>query len=155
VAVLNLSGPGGINGPGGKPLISTGVLVVYADEVSFAFLTPQGHMLAGMNTFSAFEENGSTFAQVQGLIRASDPMYELMFRVGLGHKMEDDFWSATLTNLAARFGATGIPTLDRVCVDSRLQWSEAKNIWHNAAIRTTLHTAAAPLRWLGRRLGGK
>jgi hypothetical protein len=32
VAVLNLAGPGGIKGPGGAPLISTGILVIYADE---------------------------------------------------------------------------------------------------------------------------
>ena len=28
-----------------------------------------------------------------------------------------------------------------MCVDTRLQWSEAKNVWHNAVIRTT---ATAP-----------
>ena len=53
VAVLNLAGPGGINVPGGGPLISTGIMVIYADDVSFSFMTPQGHMFAGMITFSA------------------------------------------------------------------------------------------------------
>jgi hypothetical protein len=153
--VLNLAGPGGITAPGGKPLISTGVLVVYADEESFSFLTPEGHMFAGMNTFTAYEEDGATYAQVQALIRASDPLYELTFRLGMGHKMEDDFWSATIKNLAAHFGATGVPTLNRVCVDSRMQWSKAKNVWHNAAIRTTLHTIASPIRWARRKIGGK
>jgi len=155
VAVLNLSGPGGINAPGGKPLISTGILVVYADDDSFSFVTPEGHILAGMNTFSAYEENGAVYAQVQALIRASDPLYEILFRLGLGNKMEDDFWMETIKNLATRFGANGTRTLTRVCVDSGVQWSKAKNIWHNAAIRTTLHHIASPVRWVLRKVGGK
>ncbi len=155
VAVLNLAGPGGINAPGGKPMISTGILVIYADDESFSFLTPEGHMFSGMNTFSSYEEDGVTYAQIQALIRASDPLYEVMLRLGIGHKMEDDFWSETLKNLATHFGASGVPTLTRVNVDSRVQWSEATNIWHNAGIRTTMHTLATPLRWVGRKLRGK
>lgn len=155
VAVLNLAGPGGINAPGGKPMISTGIYVIYADDESFSFLTPEGHMFAGMNTFSAYEEDGTTYAQIQALIRASDPLYEMMLRMGLGHKMEDDFWTATLLNLTKRFGAGGVVILNRVSVDSRVQWSEARNIWHNAAVRTTMYTIATPFRWVGRKLGRK
>ena len=40
---------------GGGLKLSTGVLVLYADEESFTFMTPQGHMFAGWVTFSAFE----------------------------------------------------------------------------------------------------
>lgn len=155
VAVLNLAGPGGITAPGGAPVISTGILVIYADEESFSFLTPEGHMFAGMNTFSASEEDGVTIAQIQALIRTSDPLYEISFRLGLGHAMEDSFWGATLENLAAHFGATSRASLTRVCVDSRVQWSAAKNIWQNAAIRTTLYWFGAPFRWVGRKLRGK
>lgn len=155
VAVLNLAGPGGLTAPGGAPMISTGILVIYADDESFSFLTPEGHMFAGMNTFSAYEENGATVAQIQALIRASDPLYELTFRLGLGHKMEDTFWLQTLRNLAARFGAAGAPSLSKVCVDSRVQWAEAGNIWQNAAVRTSFYTMAAPFRWIGRKLRGK
>jgi hypothetical protein len=155
VAVLNLAGPGGVTVPGGSPMISTGILVIYADEESFSFLTPEGHMFAGMNTFSAYEEDGATFAQIQALIRASDPLYELTFRLGIGHKMEDDVWNATLQNLAGYFNARGTPTLTKTCVDPRLQWSEAKNIWQNAAIRTTFYTLGTPIRWASRRLGGR
>jgi hypothetical protein len=43
------------------------------------------------------------------------------------------------------------PELRMVLVDPRVQWSEAKNIWHNAAIRTVLYTLAAPFRWVRRR----
>jgi hypothetical protein len=151
VAVLNLAGPGGMTSPGGGPLISTGIMVIYADDVSFSFMTPEGHMFAGMITFSAERQGAETVAQIQALIRASDPLYEMMFRLGLGHKMEDDFWMQTLRNLAAYFQATGAePELRRVLVDPRLQWGESKNIWHNAAIRTTFYTLLAPIRWAGR-----
>lgn len=152
VAVLNLAGPGGINAPGGKPLISTGILVIYADEVSFSFLTPEGHMFAGLITFNVIEDECTPVAQIQALVRGSDPIYEIVLRLGIGHKMEDEFWKDTLRNLAARFGARTEPTLTRVCVDSRLQWSGAKNVWHNAGVRTTLYTLGLPFRWLGRKI---
>jgi hypothetical protein len=150
VAVLNLEGPGGIKIPG-APLISTGVLVVYADEESFSFMTPEGHLFAGMITFSADRQDGKTVAQIDALVRASDPFYELVMRLGMS-KREDEFWRATLKNIAAHFGATGQPTHQAVLIDPRLRWREAKNIWHNAAIRTVLYALAAPLRWLWRRL---
>jgi hypothetical protein len=37
------------------------------------------------------------------------------------------------------------------CVDPRYQWSQAKNIWHNAALRSMLYTVAAPVRWVRKR----
>jgi hypothetical protein len=123
-------------------------MVVYADDLSFTFMTPEGHMFAGMITFSAYRDQ-NTIAQVQALVRASDPMYELTFRLGFGHKMEDEFWQQTLRNLAAHFkGAEGEPQMTRIIVDPRLQWKKAQNIWQNAAIRTTFYTLAAPVRWM-------
>jgi hypothetical protein len=144
VALLNLAGPGGVTGPGGAPLISTGVLVIYADDVSFSFMTPEGHMFAGMITFSVAEEEGGPLAQIQVLIRASDPIYELGCRLGVVHKTEDAHWHTTLTNLAAHFGAQSVEVEQKnILVDPRLQWSEAKNIWHNAALRTALYMPVA------------
>lgn len=35
-------------------------------------------------------------------------------------------------------------------VDSRVQWAEAKNVWHNSAIRTGMHL---PVRIVRRLLG--
>jgi hypothetical protein len=130
VVLLNLSLAGGM-------LLSTGVLVLYADDLSFTFATPQGHMFAGWVTFSASEEDGCTVAQVQALIRTNDPLYELAFRLGAG-KGEDRFWQQTLRNLAAHFGVNGQVHTQFVCIDPKMQWARAKNIWHNAAIRTTL-----------------
>jgi len=150
VAVLNLAGPGGITAPGGQPLISTGVMVIYSDDESFTFMTPEGHMFAGWITFSALEEEGSTVAQTQVLIRASDPLYEMALRLGFGHKSEDDFWQHTLKGVAAHFGVDGQVQQRTTLVDPKVQWSQARNIWHNAAVRTVVYTLAAPLRWAQR-----
>lgn len=150
VAVLNLAGPGGLNAPGGGPLISTGIMVIYADDESFSFMTPQGHMFAGMITFSAERAAETTCAQVQALVRASDPIYEIGFRLGL-LKEEDRFWKYTLTALADFFGVHGEePDLKIVLVDPKVQWAQAKNVWHNSAVRTGLYTLAAPVRWIRR-----
>src|SRR5216684_4996976 len=142
VALLNLSMPGGIT-------LSTGVLVLYADEESFTLMTPQGHVFAGWITFSAYEENDNIVVQAQVLMRASDPMYEMGLRFG-GHKQEDLFWKHTLQALAAHVqGETEILVQkELICVDPRLQWSKAKNIWYNAAMRTTMYKMTTPLRWI-------
>ena len=70
VALLNMKIGGGVK-------MSTGVLVLYADDRSFSFLMPEGGMFNGMITFSATESEGATVAQAQALIRAQDPLYEL------------------------------------------------------------------------------
>jgi hypothetical protein len=36
-------------------------------------------------------------------------------------------------------GTNHQPTLKVVCVDKKVQWSEAGNIWHNAAIRSAVY----------------
>ncbi len=146
VAVLNLAGPGGIRVPGGAPLISTGVIVIYADDKSFSFMTPEGHMFAALITFSAYEEAAATVAQVQALIRGNDPLYELGLRLGIIHRAEDDFWGSTLRNLAAYFGVDGVVVQNVTCLDPRVQWSEAKNIWQNAAMRTAAYLVTIPFR---------
>ena len=133
VGLINLSGPGGLK-------LSTGIMVIYADEVSFSFMTPEGHMFAGMITFSAYEEDNGTFAQVQALVRTNDPVYELSFRMGFGHKAEDGFWVATLENLAHFLGVVHPQaSQSNSLVDPRMQWSEWRNVWNNAGIRSGLY----------------
>jgi hypothetical protein len=141
VALLNLSMPVGMR-------LSTGVMVLYADDESFTLMTPQGHMFAGWITFSSYEDDGCTIAQSQVLIRANDPMYEIGFRLG-GYAKEDRFWQDTLKSLAEYFSVKAPVQTQKVCVDQKLQWSQAKNIWHNSAIRTTLYTVSTPIRWVG------
>lgn len=143
IVLINASLPGI---PGGMP-VSTGVLILYADEVMFSVMTPEGHPEAGFNTFSAYEEDGVTHCQIQSLARANDPIYELGFRLMGGSKQQEKIWRHVLAQLSGRFGVSEPQiTLDKVCVDTRLQWREAKNIWHNAVIRTTLSLPRRLLR---------
>ncbi|HEU4673796.1 MAG TPA: hypothetical protein VFS32_12940 [Candidatus Limnocylindrales bacterium] len=136
VALLNLAMPG-------RQTLSTGVMVIYADDESFTFMTPEGHMFASWITFSALAEGPATVVSIEVLLRANDPFYELTMALG-GHRMENEFWQTTLRNLAARFGVTAEPTLEQTCVDRRRQWRNARNIRHNAAIRTGLYVISHP-----------
>jgi hypothetical protein len=140
VGLINLKAPGGLK-------LSTGIMVIYVDDVSFSFMTPEGHMFAGMITFSAYDEDDVTTAQVQALVRANDPLYEMSFRMGFGHKAEDGFWAATLKNLAEYLGASN-PQTSQVnsLVDPRVQWKEWSNIWHNAGIRSGLYMPVAMVK---------
>lgn len=147
VAVLDLAGPYGIRAPGDHGLVSTGVLVIYSDDVSFSFMTPQGHIFGGMITFSAHEEDGVVMAQIQALIRANDPLYEIGARIGMVHKMEDEHWHTVLKNLGQHFGVQGAVKQTNVLVDPRLRWSEAGNVRHNAAVQTGIQLALTPFRW--------
>ena len=65
------------------------------------------------------------------------------------HRSQERFWQHTLRSLAARFGGDGQVWTTRACLDPSWQWSNAWNAWHNAAIRTALYLAAAPLRAIG------
>ena len=139
VALISGSLPGGVK-------LSTGVMVLYSDDESFSLMTPQGHPFSGWITFSSFRDEDATVAQAQVLMRANDPLYELGLRMG-GHKMEDRMWQQTLANVARHFGAREPVETSVVCVDPKLQWREYKNVWHNAGIRSAIHTMTAPLRW--------
>jgi hypothetical protein len=147
VAVLNLAGPYGLVAPGGRGLVSTGVLVIYVDDVSFSFMTPEGHIFAGMITFSSEKENDTTVAEIQALIRANDPLYEIGARIGLVHKMEDEHWHYVLNHLAAHLGVQGHVVQKNNLVDSRMQWNQIGNVRHNAAVHTGIYLALTPFRW--------
>ncbi len=143
---------GVINASQGGLRLSTGVYVMYSDDVSFAFAVPQGHMLSGWITFSAYEDNdGTTVAQVEPYFRPSDPLYDVAFKLYFDKK-EDEIWHHTLTSLAQRFGADVAVEQDGVCIDRKRQWRHAGNIRYNAGIRSTLYMMTAPVRWVGRRL---
>ena len=125
--------------PGVPGTISTGVLILYADDVAFTVMTPEGHPESGFNTFSAYEENGTVVAQIQSLARANDPVYEFGFRFMGGSKEQEKIWHHVLTELGKQVEVSSQVEMSKVCVDSRLQWSQVKNIWHNAMIRSTLY----------------
>lgn len=140
-----------VPGPAGSLAVATGVMILYADDESFTVMTPDGHPESGFNTFSSYVDDGITFAQIQSLARANDPIYEFGFRFMGGSSQQEAIWNHVLTQLAANYGISGQVQTTKVCVDSKLQWSQAKNVWHNAIIRTTLN---APIR-VTRRLFGK
>ena len=124
--------------------------MIYADDVSFSFMTPEGHPWAGMVTFGAEDSADATHASVQVLVRANDPLYEVGMRTFMS-KMEDKIWFGMLAKIAAHFKARGQPTLDAVLVDRSLQWSEWKNVWQNSGMRTAIYVVSTPIRWLKRR----
>jgi hypothetical protein len=126
--------------------VYTGVMVLYADDESFTVMTAEGLPESGWNTFSAYrDEDGVTVAQVQSLARASDPIYELGFRM-FGSTEQEKIWTHVLSSLAGRFGVREQVHLHKVCVDPKLQWSRVGNIWHNAGARSVIYTVAAPVR---------
>jgi hypothetical protein len=145
VGLINADSVGGVQ-------VSTGIRVIYVDDESFAFMNVAGHPAAGMVTFSAADIDGTTYAQVQVLIRANDPFYDVMLPI-YGHRAEDAVWTHTLRALAAQLGSGRSEiTIERTLVDRRRNWSQAKNIWQNAAIRSGMYMAAAPLRRIRRTL---
>lgn len=119
--------------------LSTGVLVLYADDESFSFITPEGHPFAGLITFSADRgDDGVTSAQVQLLLRAHDPMMEIGMVFG-GHRKEERMWRHTLTALAASFDVTA-PDVDATtaCIDRHRQWGRFGNLRHDAALMSVM-----------------
>jgi hypothetical protein len=142
VVLINAKTPGG--------LVSTGVMVMYSDDESFTLMTPQGHPESGWVTFSASEEDGCVVAQVQSLARASDPVFEVAFRL-IGSNLQENIWRHVLTSLAANFGVEADVELSKTCVDPRLQWSQMGNIRHNSQMLTLLYTVTSPFRRIFRR----
>jgi hypothetical protein len=137
--------------PGSPIRLSTGVMVLYSDDDSFTFMTPEGHVLSAWITFSAFRDGDVTIAQAQALERTSDPLDELMYLLG-GNRMNDRFWQQTLQNLARHHGAAEAVVDTRVvCIDKRRQWRHAGNIRNSATLRTARRTLTAPIRWIAGR----
>lgn len=123
LAALRVHSPGGLT-------VTTGVLVLYADDTCFTVMTPEGHSFAGFNTFSAHRDGEETIAQVQALMRTSDPLFDL--GMPIMHRMEDRQWRHTLTTLAVAHGVEEPEiTLERILVDSRRQWRYWRNVRRN------------------------
>jgi len=141
--------------PGAPVRFSTGVMVIYADDESFTFMTPEGHILSAWITFSAFEDGGVTVAQVQALERPSDPLDELAYMLG-ANRANSRFWEGTLTSLAHHLGTTE-PSVETtvVCVDRQRQWRYVRNLRRSATIHSMMRTATAPGRWVASLVRGR
>jgi hypothetical protein len=134
--------------PGSPIRLSTGILVLYADEESFTFMTPEGHALSAWITFSAYRDGDVTVAQVQALERTADPFDELAHMLG-ANRMVTAFWRDTLANVGRAMG-TADPevVVEVVCIDPRRQWRHARNVRNSATLRTAGRTLTAPFRWI-------
>ena len=125
-----------VGGGRGPTKMTSGVRVIYADDRSWSYMTPEGHAWAAIITFSAHEGDAAdTVARVDLMVRAMDPVYEAGFKVYTS-RLEDKIWIHTLTQLAAHFGSTEPVETKAVLIDKRRQWNQVGNIWKNSAIRT-------------------
>lgn len=128
-----------VGGGRGFTKMTSGVRVIYADERSWSYMTPEGHAWAAIITFSAHEDDdGATMARIHLLVRANDPLYEVSFKIYTS-RLEDKIWQHTLTTLAQHFGVDE-PKVETSAnlVDKKRQWGEMRNIWKNSAVRTLL-----------------
>jgi hypothetical protein len=126
--------------------LSTGVMVLYADDESFTFMTPEGHTLSAWITFSAYREGDVTMIQAQALERPSDPFDELAYILG-GSRMNNSFWKQTLENLARHVGVTEpVVETQSVCIDRNRQWRFVRNLRYSATVRSARRTMATPVR---------
>ena len=151
VCLINLAFPLGM-------VLSTGAVVIHADDASFTLMTVQGHMFSGLITFSSYREGEHVYAQTQALVRPSDPLYEFTFRLGYGPKTEDAFWVRAMKNVATHFNTGSelrcpIDDLRKVETSSRLidpsiRWHHSGNLWYNAAVRSAIHQFFRPIRRL-------
>lgn len=141
--------------PGAPVRLSTGVMVIYADDESFTFMTPEGHPLSAWITFSAHDEGGVTVAQIQALERAADPLDELGYMLGAS-RVQTRLWEDTLVALARHVG-TSEPSVETivVCVDRKRQWRYVRNLRHSASIHSAVRTATAPGRWVASLVRGR
>ncbi len=119
--------------PGG--IVSTGVMVLYMDDRSFTFITPQGHPEAGWITFSVDERADSVYVQIQGLVRASDPFFEAAFTIA-GSKFQETIWKHVLTSLAKYLGVEEPVQMKKYRPAIDLQWGKSGNIWYNSQLRS-------------------
>lgn len=119
--------------PGG--VVSTGIYVLYMDDNSFTYITPQGHPEAGWITFSSREEDGKIRLQIQGLVRASDPFFEIAYAIA-GQAFQEKIWLNVLTQMAKHFGIEDNGQMVKYKPANSCQWGKCGNIWYNAQIRS-------------------
>ncbi|MDQ2682736.1 MAG: hypothetical protein M3Y37_04355 [Chloroflexota bacterium] len=145
VAEIQLAMPGGIS-------LSTGVRLLYSTDLAFSLMAPPGHIFSGWTTFSSYRDGETTVGQVEVLMRASDPAFEIGLEL-FGHRHEDQFWRGVLANLARHLGVEAEPTQCSVCVDRRFLVRNATNLRFNSVLRHGLHLSSVPIQRLFPRRG--
>ena len=121
-----------------------GVTVLYADAESVTVSTLPTEPLAGWITVSAERAGPLTDVRVNVLMRARDPLSELGFELG-GYRRQDMFWVTALTALAGQLARPDPAVVIRgVCLDSRHQWRNTRNVCHSPVLRTMARTVSVP-----------
>ncbi len=135
--------------PGAVALLSgglTGVMVLYSDEESFAYMTP-GAPLLGLDHLFRLPRRGQPDGGPGSTAHTRQrPALGAHDALGVRQRAENKQWQRTLRNVAAHFGAEREAETRVVCVDPKRQWRHYKNIRHNALIRSALRAATASLR---------
>ena len=126
---------------------------VFSDlVVEFARRFGARTMVKGLRAISDFEWefqmhhlNRNLAPEVETMYLMSSPQYSFLSSSGVkevasfgGDVREDAFWRTTLGNVARRFGERPRVSMNRRLVSARFAWRNARNVVHNAAIRTTL-----------------
>ena len=121
--------------------VATGIQVVYADERSFSYISVQGHVLAGLITFSADRPDPfstRTVVTIDVILGGQSPLSSMALALG-GLRMEDRIWQHTLRTLAADHGVFAEPTTTVECLDRRWQWRHWRNLRHDALLAPLRH----------------
>ena len=138
--------------PGSPVKLSTGVMVLYADDESFTFMTPEGHTLSAWITFSAHRDGdvdgrpgAGPRAHVRSVRRAGLPARRRTGSTTGSGGRPWRTWPATSAWPSRR-------STSRPCAStSKRQWRHAGNVRNSATLRTARHTLTAPVRWITRR----
>jgi hypothetical protein len=126
-----------------------GVAVLHADADSVTVSTLPAEPLAGWITVRTEDAGPLTDVRVHALMRARDPLSELAFVLG-GHRRQDRFWVTALTALAAELGLPEpAVVICGVCLDSRHQWRNTRNVCHGPVLRGLARAASVPCLVLG------
>ena len=131
--------------------LSTGVLVLYADDESFTLMTPQGHMFAGWITFSAFDEDGATDRPVPGADAGAGPAVRARDRRSAATARRTALVAHAARARRPASASRREPVTSVVCVDRGGSGAKAANVWHRTPGYARASTpTTAPLRKLGR-----
>lgn len=68
-----------------------------------------------------------------------------------GAAQQERTWHHVLGGVAKHYGLDAPVQFHRALVDGRLQWSQAKNVWYNSAIRSFLYAPVRAVRQVTRR----
>ena len=138
--------------PGSPVKLSTGVMVLYADDESFTFMTPEGHTLSAWITFSAYRDGDVTVAQAQALERTVRPVRRARPTCSARNRMNNRFWRRRSKTWPGTSGSRPRPSRPRSSAStSAASGGTPRNVRNSATLRAAGHTLTAPVRWIARR----